>query len=69
MRLSTTSGRLPIVDAFVHARQAPARRIAPRGRGSEFVTSATIYAAALIATAGFLIASVVDDVLGIDRRA
>ncbi len=48
---------------------APARRGVPRRRGSDLVTSATIYAAALVVTAGHVIASVVDAVLGMDQRA
>jgi hypothetical protein len=69
VRLAATASRLPIVDAFIHVRQAPPRHLASRRPGSDFVTNATIYAVALIATAGFVVAAVVDDVLGIDRRA
>lgn len=54
-----TRPRIPVVDAVLHARPA------------DLVTAATIYGAAVIATAGLVIASLVDGVLGVrahDRR-
>jgi hypothetical protein len=62
--IAAASKRLPIVDAFVHARRPPWRRVTLRRRGSDIVATATIYAAALIVTAGFVVASAVDEVLG-----
>jgi hypothetical protein len=57
------SSRIPLVDIVAHARAVHV----PIRRGSDVITTAAIYGAAALATVGFLIASVVDEVLHVER--
>lgn len=57
------SSRIPLVDIVAHARAVHV----PIRRGSDIFTTAAIYGAAVLATAGFLIASVIDEVLRVER--
>lgn len=54
------ASRIPLIDLVAHAR---VRREAVRPRG-DLLTTATIYGAAVLATAGFVIASIIDELLG-----
>lgn len=58
------ASRIPLIDLVARAR---ARPDAPRPR-ADLLTTVTIYGAAVLATAGFVIASIVDEVLSPARR-
>jgi hypothetical protein len=51
---------LPLVDVVAHAKAVYG---GARNRRSDIITTATIYGAAVLATAGFAIAAVVDELL------
>jgi hypothetical protein len=56
------SSHIPLVDIVAHA-----RAYVPIRRRSDVITTAAIYGAAVLTTIGFVIASVIDDVLRVKR--
>ena len=59
-----TSHPLPLVDVVAHARAEHARS---GHRRTNIITTATIYGAAVLATGGFVVAAVVDELLRLGR--
>lgn len=61
-----TGSPIPLVDVVAHAKALHGR---PGDGRSDIITTITIYSAAALATAGFVLASVVDEVLRVKRGA